>query len=126
VLRRSVANVLADTPYKDFVVAKTRRDIGTRIIGMITKKLLLSAIAATSLLPFSLPAQELRIEMGDRPYYTHGARYWSSGTEMVWVPGHWSENRHHWVHGHYMRTHRRHDWDRRDWDHRDTETYYRR
>ena len=94
---------------------------------MITKKLLLTAIAATSIiLPVSLPAQELRIEVGDRPYYTHGPHYVSSGYEMVWVPGHWSQHRNHWVHGHYVRTHHRHDWERHHGDenyHREVDRY---
>ena len=88
---------------------------------MITKKLLLAAIAATSIIfPAALPAQEFRIELGDRPYYRHGPRYWAGDYEMVWVPGHRSGR--HWVHGHYIRgEHRRRDWERRDRrdDHRD-------
>jgi hypothetical protein len=83
---------------------------------MITKKLLLAALAATSIiLPATVPAQSFSIEIGDRPYYSHGARYWSGDWEMVWVPGHWSHRRQQWVHGHYVRgEHRRHhDWDRR-------------
>lgn len=90
---------------------------------MITKKLLITAIAVTGvILPISLPAQELRIEVGDRPYYTHGTRYWSRGYEMVWVPGHWSQHRHHWVHGHYVRTNHRHH----DWEGRPSDEYYHR
>jgi len=91
---------------------------------MITKNLLLAAFAATSLVfSGSLCAQELRVEIGDRPYYNHGARYWSGNYEMVWVNGHWSERQHRWVHGHYVRgEHRRdHHWDR----HRDGYNDYR-
>ena len=91
---------------------------------MITKKLLLTAIAATSIIfPATIPAQEIRVELGDRPYYSHGPRYWHGDYEMVWVPGHWSEHHHHWVHGHYVRgEHRRHDWQRY---HRDDSRDYR-
>jgi hypothetical protein len=83
---------------------------------MITKKLLLAAIAATSFIfPSALPAQGLRIELGDRPYYSHGPRYWAGDYEMVWVPGHWSQYRHRWVHGHYVRgEHRRYNERRSD------------
>jgi hypothetical protein len=97
---------------------------------MITKKLLLAAIAATSIiLPAALPAQEFRIELGDRPYYRHGPRYWAGDYEMVWVPGHWSHYRHQWIHGHYVRDeHRRQDWERRHRrdDYRDYRDDYRR
>jgi hypothetical protein len=71
---------------------------------MIKKTLLLVALGVTSfILPAATQAQDLRIEVGDRPYYTHGSRYWYNDWEMVWVPGHWSEHQHHWVHGHYVR-----------------------
>jgi hypothetical protein len=82
---------------------------------MITKKLLLAALAATSIIfPATVPAQTFSIEIGDRPYYSHGPRYWSGDYEMIWVPGHWSNHRQRWVHGHYIRgQHRRHDWERR-------------
>jgi hypothetical protein len=102
---------------------------------MITKKLLLVAtLAASVLLPATVPAQTFSIEIGDRPYYRHGARYWAGDWEMIWVPGHWSRHRRQWVHGHYVRgEHRRHHrWDRRDdrrdrWeDRRDDGRDYRR
>ena len=86
---------------------------------MITKKLLLVALAATSIIfPTALPAQEFRIELGDRPYYRHGPRYWEGDYEMVWVPGHWSEH-HHWIHGHYNRGHHRRYYNDRRNDYRD-------
>ena len=86
---------------------------------MITKKLLLAALAATSItFPAALPAQSFSIEIGDRPYYSHGPRYWEGEWEMIWVPGHWSRHRHQWVHGHYIRGEHRRHWDRRD-DRRD-------
>jgi hypothetical protein len=46
-------------------------------------------------------AISINIDVGDQPYYTHGARYWARGAYWCWVPGHW--NRHHtvWIHGHY-------------------------
>jgi len=86
---------------------------------MITKKLLLAALAATSIIfPATVPAQSFSIEIGDRPYYRHGPRYWEGQWEMIWVPGHWSRYRHQWIHGHYIRTEHRRHWDRRD-DRRD-------
>jgi hypothetical protein len=50
----------------------------------------------------------LRIELGDRPYYSHGPRYWEGEYEMIWIPGHWSDHGHHWIHGHYRRGEHRH------------------
>ena len=46
-------------------------------------------------------AISLNIEIGDRPYYTYGPRYWAQGQYWCWVHGHW--NKHHtvWIHGHY-------------------------
>lgn len=49
----------------------------------------------------------ISIELGDRPYYSHGPRYWEGEYEMIWIPGHWSDG-HHWVHGHYRRGEHRH------------------
>src|SRR6476619_6403793 len=74
---------------------------------MIKTKLLLIALVATSLLvPAAVRAQGISIELGDRPYYSHGPRYWAGDYEMIWVPGH----RYHgvWTHGHYVRGHSRH------------------
>jgi hypothetical protein len=87
---------------------------------MIKNKLLLVAITAASILiPAAVQAQGFSIEIGDRPYYRHGPRYWANDFEMIWVPGH-REGR-HWVHGHYMRgqQHRRHNLDRRYDDRQD-------
>jgi len=76
---------------------------------MITKKLLFAALMATCVIfPATVPAQSFSIEVGDRPYYSHGARYWAGEWEMIWVPGHWSRHHHEWVHGHYVRGQRRH------------------
>lgn len=66
----------------------------------------------------------ISIEIGDRPYY-YGPSYWDDGYLWVWVPGHWTEHHHEWIHGHYVRTgewHREHERERhhdRDHDHRD-------
>jgi hypothetical protein len=54
----------------------------------------------------------ISIELGDRPYYSHGPRYWEGEYEMIWIPGHWSDG-HHWVHGHYRRGEHRHHHDDR-------------
>jgi hypothetical protein len=83
---------------------------------MIKKILLLVAVAVTSLtFGTALRAEGLRIEIGDRPFYNHGPRYWEHDYEMIWVPGHWSEHGHHWIHGHYRRgEHRRHEEHRHD------------
>jgi hypothetical protein len=74
---------------------------------MIKTKLLLLAIVATGILvPAAVRAQGISIEIGDRPFYHHGPRYWAGDYEMIWVPGH--RSRDGWVHGHYVRGHRRH------------------
>ena len=76
---------------------------------MIKSKLLLIAIVATSLLvPAAVRAQGISIELGDRPYYSHGPRYWAGDYQMIWVPGHRSESGRRWIHGHYIRSERRH------------------
>jgi hypothetical protein len=82
---------------------------------MMKKLLLLVAIGVTSLtFGTAVKAAGLSIELGDRPYYSHGPRYWDRDYEMIWVPGHWSAHREHWIHGHYIRgEHRRH------WNHDD-------
>ena len=74
------------------------------------KLLLLVAIGVTSLtFGSAVQAAGISIELGDRPYYDHGPRYWAGEYEMIWVPGHWTDHHHHWIHGHYVRgEHRRH------------------
>ena len=44
------------------------------------------------------------IEIGDRPYYTHGGGYYVGRAYYVWRPGHWvyTHGRRVWVHGHYV------------------------
>jgi hypothetical protein len=74
----------------------------------IKAKLWLVAITAASIiLPTALRAQTINVEVGDRPYYTHGPHYWVQDYEMIWVPGHWDEH-HYWVHGLYRRAQHRH------------------
>jgi len=96
---------------------------------MIKTKLLLIAMVATSILvPAAVQAQGISIEIGDRPYYNHGARYWAGDYEMIWVPGH--RYRGGWTHGHYVRGQRRHHLDtrvndRRYDDRRDREEEFR-
>jgi hypothetical protein len=48
-------------------------------------------------------AVSISIDVGDRPYYSHGPGYWSGHVYYVWVPGHWAWRNHHkvWIHGHY-------------------------
>ena len=96
---------------------------------MIKTKLLLIAMVATSILvPAAVRAQGISIELGDRPYYSHGARYWAGDYEMIWVPGH--RSRGGWTHGHYVRGQHRHHLntradDRRLDDRRDREEEFR-
>ena len=71
---------------------------------MIKKLMLLVTIAVASVtLGTAVQAAGISVEIGDRPYYSHGPRYWEGDYEMIWIPGHWSEHGHHWVHGHYRR-----------------------
>jgi hypothetical protein len=85
---------------------------------MINKLLLVAIVVASILLPAAVRAQGIQIEIGDRPFYHHGPRYWAGDYEMIWVSGHMSTYGHHWIHGHYVRgEHRRQD-DRRN-DYRD-------
>jgi hypothetical protein len=94
---------------------------------MIQTKLLLIAMVASSILvPAAVRAQGISIELGDRPFYSHGARYWEGDYEMIWVPGHRTYRG--WVHGHYVRGQHRHHFntrfdDRRLDDRRDREEY---
>ena len=67
------------------------------------KKLVLvlgAILSMSSFVASTANAIILDVEVGDRPYFTHGHRYWAQGRNWCWVPGHW--NRHHvWIHGHY-------------------------
>jgi hypothetical protein len=84
---------------------------GFESTAMIKHKLLLIlTVGSTLLLPVVSRAQGISISVGDRPYATHGARYWEGDREMIWVPGHRAG--HHWVRGHYVRGERRHGNDR--------------
>lgn len=63
-------------------------------------------MATSILVPAAVQAQGISIEIGDRPYYRHGPRYWAGNYQMIWVPGHRTHRG--WVHGHYIRGQRRH------------------
>jgi hypothetical protein len=45
------------------------------------------------------------VEIGDRPYYTHGPGYYVGRTYYVWRPGHWANRggQRVWIRGHYVR-----------------------
>jgi len=106
------------------ILPRARSLRGARIPCMKMNRLLLVAtIAASILLPAAARAQSLSIEIGDRPYYSHGPRYWSGEYQMVWVPGHWSNHHRTWVHGHYVRGEHRRHWDRHHHDERLDDRY---
>jgi hypothetical protein len=44
------------------------------------------------------------VEVGDRPYYTHGPGYYVGRTYYVWRPGHWGwrNGNRIWIRGHYV------------------------
>ena len=69
---------------------------------MIMKKLVLLLTAMVSLSGVA-QAISINIEVGDRPYYLYGERYWARGAYWCWVPGHWGRYHHYWIHGHYRR-----------------------
>jgi hypothetical protein len=70
----------------------------TKLVLLWMLLLGLSAFAAST-----ARALSLNIEVGDRPYYVHGAEYWDGRVHYVWVPGHWGPHHHVWIHGHYAR-----------------------
>ena len=84
--------------------------------------MLIAAVAAASLtFGGAVQAQGIRIEIGDRPYYSHGPRYWEGNYQMIWVPGHRSRSG-QWIHGHYRRCEHRHSYYRNhDRNHVETE-----
>jgi hypothetical protein len=60
--------------------------------------------AAPIAAPVTARAAGVFIEVGDRPYYTHGPWYWGPRRErLVWIPGHWGRHHRVWIHGHYAR-----------------------
>ncbi len=68
--------------------------------------LLLAALLCTSgIFATSASAIGVFVEVGDRPYYSHGPGYYVGPAYYVWVPGHWRWHYSHryWVHGHYAR-----------------------
>jgi hypothetical protein len=110
------------TRYKDSIGWHGGHVVRRRMIK--NKFLLVAIIAASILTPAAVRAQGISIQIGDRPFYNHGARYWDGDYEMVWVPGH--NEGHHWKHGQYVRgEHRQHNGqDRHDDqqnDHRDND-----
>ena len=107
------------TPYRDGIGWEGKGVVSRR---MIKNKLLLAAIIVASIVtPAAVRAQGISIQVGDRPFYSHGPRYWAGDYEMIWVPGHMSRFGHHWIHGQYVRGERRqHDWNRR---HDDRQNY---
>lgn len=69
------------------------------------KRVLLVLLSVVSVFGVFVPATSkarVVIEVGDRPYYSHGPFYFEHGHRLYWVPGHWNR-RHVWVHGHYGR-----------------------
>jgi hypothetical protein len=61
---------------------------------------LVALLAVIFLIKPNANALDLRIDLGDRPYY-EGPSYWDGGYEWVWVPGHREHD--HWIHGSYER-----------------------
>jgi len=100
------------------------RAVRARISSVMTKnKLLLAAIIATSILLPAAVRADIEIQIGDQPFYNHGARYWDNDYEMVWAPGHMGRG-HHWVHGQYTRgQHRGHDSNQRHDEHHDNDPH---
>ena len=109
------------TCYQDGIGWHGRHMVNMRMIK--NKLLLVAVIAASILTPAAMRANGISIQIGDQPYYNHGPRYWDSGYEMIWVPGHMSRFGHHWIHGHYVRgEHRQLNWNGRH-DYRQNDQY---
>lgn len=49
---------------------------------------MIETLAAALVVPNVANAICFRIDIGDRPYYTHGARYWDGDWEYISIPGH--------------------------------------
>jgi hypothetical protein len=66
-------------------------------------------IAAGAIFSPTASAVDIRISVGDQPYYEYGPDFWDYGWHWVWVPGHWAKVHHKkvWIHGYYER---RGDW----------------
>ena len=60
-------------------------------------------IGAGAMLGPTANAIDLKISIGDRPYYEDRAEFWDWGWHWVWVPGHWEYHPKRWVHGYYER-----------------------
>jgi hypothetical protein len=69
------------------------------------KKLILAAVLGISTIMASTAnALILNVEVGDKPYFIHGERYWGSdGAYWCWAPGHWNRRHTVFIHGHYRR-----------------------
>ncbi len=89
-----------------------------------SKFLLIAALAVSSVIPPAAEALDFRIELGDRGYYTHGARYYRGDWEYIWVPGHRVGRR--WTHGYYRRGERRRNFRDRHHRGRDRDRHYDR
>ena len=55
--------------------------------------LLCALIAAGAVFSPTASAVDLRINIGDRPYYEYGPEFWDYGWHWVWVPGHREHHR---------------------------------
>jgi hypothetical protein len=63
--------------------------------------ILLTILCVGGILAPSANALRFFIEVGDRPFYTHGSGYWVNGVYWVWIPGHWNRRHTVFIHGHY-------------------------
>ncbi|MEY2565356.1 MAG: hypothetical protein QOH88_3549 [Verrucomicrobiota bacterium] len=91
---------------------------------MIKHKLLIAAVVLAGALVPAAANAGITIELGDRPYY-HGATYYDSDWEMIWMPGHYGHG-HHWIHGHYVRGQHRSNWKKHHNHHSDDQFNDRR
>ena len=64
---------------------------------MIKHRLLIAAVVLAGVLVPVAANAGIRIELGDRGFY-HGATYYDNDWEMLWMPGHWGQHRHHKIH----------------------------
>ena len=97
---------------------------------MIRKLLVGAVVVAGVTCPALMKAEQINLQLGDQPYYTHGDRYDEGDCEKVWSPGHWTYGN-RYVHGRYLRGERWHDNGRHEgeWrriEHKDKKHGYKR
>jgi hypothetical protein len=82
------------SPFKTDKYLMTKNNI--LLVATVAASISVAAIANAG-----TPPPE-KLDPRDKPYYTHGPRYWNGDTEMVWQPGTRGMWGNGWVHGIYV------------------------